>query len=310
MSARIAAIDLGSNSIKIAVAEVDPASRSPVIVGQRSLITRVGQGLDQNGFLLEEAMNRTTAGLAELVSFAQSLGAVEVACVGTAGLRGASNSAEFLERVERALGLKVEIIAGLREAELAFLGPSKAYGHGALVVVDVGGRSTELVVGQDGRIAEKASLEIGSVRLTERFLAHDPPTDAELDGLSQHLDRVLEGAPEAPAGAQLVGVAGTVLSLMGLQLGTGDMSEVLERGEGRALSLDSVRQSYEALRRVTAAERIRGTVLPAGRADVIVAGAQIVAKVMSRYGVREMIASNRGVRYGLLCELAERVAGS
>ncbi|MCK6544893.1 Ppx/GppA family phosphatase [Myxococcota bacterium] len=307
----VAALDLGSNTLKLTVADV-ARDGSLIVLGERAEITRVGQGLDRTKRVDDEAAARTLKGLGELVAFARALGATQIACVGTAGLRGATNAADFLGRVKAELDLDVEIIDGLREAELSFAAPAKSYGPGVIVVVDLGGRSTELVVGHTASVGSpavidaKISLEIGSVRLTERFLPSDPPTDAELATLDAYLGEVLRTAPPAPAGARLVGVSGTIMSLMGVQLGLDDMGETVERGEGAVLTLANVRAAYEDLRRKTAKARIRGTVIPEGRADVIVAGAAIAAAIAERYGVDGMLASNRGVRYGLLYELAAR----
>jgi exopolyphosphatase/guanosine-5'-triphosphate,3'-diphosphate pyrophosphatase len=299
----VAALDLGSNTIKISVARVSE-SGDIEIIGERSSITRVGEGLDQNGYVLEEAMSRTLAGLSELVAFAEDKGATEIACVGTAGLRGAKNAAEFLERAKAECGLEVEIIDGMREAELSFRGPAESYGPGPVAVLDVGGRSTEIVFGSGRRIESRVSLEIGSVRMTERFLHQDPPAEEELAAMRAFLRAALSEAPDIAPEAKLVGVSGTVLSLMGYSMGLDDMGVAVARGEGRPLARDTVSAAYESLRRMRALERIRGTVIPSGRADVIVAGAAILLATMERHHKNEMLVSNRGVRYGLLTELA------
>jgi exopolyphosphatase/guanosine-5'-triphosphate,3'-diphosphate pyrophosphatase len=299
----IAALDLGSNTIKISVARVT-ASGGLEIIGEKSSITRVGQDLDKNGYVLPEAMERTITGVVELADFARDKGARRIACVATAGLRGAKNSPEFLRRAKEMAGIDVEIIDGLREAELSFKGPSMSYGPGPVAVLDVGGRSTEIVSGTKGAIESRISMEIGSVRLTERFLAHDPPADDELLRLRDFLAEELKKAPAIDPSAKLVGVSGTVLSLMGVALGLDDMAETVARGEGRPLTHRAVTDAYEDLRRRKARDRIRGTVIPEGRADVIVAGALVVLAVLDRHTKTEMLASNRGVRFGLLTELA------
>lgn len=304
---RIAALDLGSNSLKITVASIDPGGALEVI-GEDAIITRIGQDLDKTNRLSDEAIARTISGLERLVAFALANGAAEIACVGTAGLRGASNAKDFLEQARRACAIDIEIIDGTREAELAFRAPAMMYGPGPIVVVDVGGRSTEIATGRQGQIDARISFEIGSVRLTERFLAHDPPLDDELARLDAHLDETLLAAPETEKEAKLIGVSGTVLSLMGVQLGLDAMEAAVRLGEGRPLMVASVLAAYEDLRRKPAKARIRGSVIPPGRADVIVAGARIVAAVIERYGAEAMIASNRGVRYGVLYELASRCA--
>ncbi len=152
----IGALDLGSNTLKITVAEKTGGELH--VVEERSVITRIGEGLDRNGYVTEEAIARTMAGLAELVAAAKKHGADRIACVATAGLRGASNAGAFVERVKAELSIDVEIIDGLREAELAFRAPSKAYGPGPIAVLDVGGRSTEIVTGEESTISSRISL--------------------------------------------------------------------------------------------------------------------------------------------------------
>jgi exopolyphosphatase / guanosine-5'-triphosphate,3'-diphosphate pyrophosphatase len=300
---KIAGLDLGSNTIKITVAET--VGRELRVLGETGKITRIGQGLDQNKALLPEAIERTIAGLSELVEFAKKLGAEKIGCVGTAGLRGAANAGEFLARAKKECGLDVEVIDGLREAELAFRAPALSYGPGPIIVTDIGGRSTEVVTGSGAGIEGRVSLEIGSVRLTERFLPTDPPTANEIERLKQHLPAELNKTPPSDDEAKLIGVSGTVVSLVGLQLDVDDMEDAIKLGEGTALRRDKLIMILAELAKKTAQERIRGTVLPAGRADVIVAGALIVLALMDHYRKTEMIASNRGVRYGVLYELAQ-----
>jgi exopolyphosphatase/guanosine-5'-triphosphate,3'-diphosphate pyrophosphatase len=147
----VAALDLGSNTLKLTVAtsRVDGAL---VVLHEDAEITRIGEGLDKNGRLLDAARARTLAALTRMLAEARNKGATEVRAVGTAGLRGAANAEEFLNDVERATGVRVEIIHGLREAELAFKAPAMAFGPGPVVVMDLGGRSTELIAGQGQHI--------------------------------------------------------------------------------------------------------------------------------------------------------------
>lgn len=301
---RLAAIDLGSNTLKYTLAELD-SSRQLQVLEQDAQITRIGQDLDKNGFLLEAAMERTFAALKIMVHSARAAGADKLACVATAGMRGAKNAPEFLARAEQELGLKVEIIDGLREAALSFKAPAAAFGPGPLLVFDVGGRSTEVIFGSGAGIEASVSLDLGGVRLTERFLSHDPPLAEELEALFTHTREVLAGAPSAPAGTKMVGVSGTIISLMGVQLGLQDLGETVQRGEGGILHRASLEATFDELKAQTTAQRIRGTVIPEGRADVIVAGTAITLAVMDHYRLDEMIVSNRGVRFGLLYEMAE-----
>jgi exopolyphosphatase/guanosine-5'-triphosphate,3'-diphosphate pyrophosphatase len=207
-------------------------------------------------------------------------------------------------------GVEIEVIAGLREAELAFRAPAEAFGPGPVIVVDVGGRSTEVIVGSsDGAIEDRVSLEIGSVRMTERFMPSDPPSAAEVEATKRFIDATLKGAPEPRAAeARLVGVSGTVLALLGLELGVDDMKTLVARHEGAALEESFVRRALDELRSKPAKDRVRGTVLPPGRADVIVAGTLIVLALFERYRTDRMLASNRGVRYGLIYETAKALS--
>lgn len=302
----VGALDLGSNTLKITVAELGSGGALRIIE-ERAIITRIGEGLDQNGRLLDAAMERTLDALKALADRARALGAVQIRCVGTAGLRGAENAAAFLERVRIEAGLEVEIIHGLREAELAFRAPSVAFGPAPVLVVDLGGRSTELISGTPGKIVEKVSLEVGSVRLTERFLKHDPPLDEELDRARAHFRTLLAGAPPLLEGGRLVGVSGTIVALLGLELGIEDADRLAIEGEGRMLHRDIAQKFYDDFRRKPAAERVRGTVIPPLRADVIVAGMAIVLELLAHYRQDVMGVTGRGVRYGLLHELAASV---
>jgi len=299
---RVAALDLGSNTVKMTVASRGSAGALDVIY-ERAEVTRIGEGLDKNGYLLDVAMERTLAELRAMAAAAREHGASVIRAVGTAGLRGASNSAAFLERVRAETGIEVEIIDGMREAELAFRAPSSAFGPGPVVVVDLGGRSTEIIAGVSGRIDQKISMEVGSVRLTERCLPSDPPLDSELEGARAYFRGLLAEAPSWPSGATLVGVSGTILALLGLELGIHQADRLAHEADGRVLHRDAVDRFYDRFRHLPAAERIVGSIIPSGRADVIVAGMLIVAEIMDHYRQPTMRVTGRGVRYGLLFEM-------
>jgi exopolyphosphatase/guanosine-5'-triphosphate,3'-diphosphate pyrophosphatase len=255
-------------------------------------------------------MDRTLVVLERYVERAKRAGAESIRCVGTAGLRGARNADLFLARARAEAGVEIEVIAGLREAELSFRAPAAAFGPGPVIVADVGGRSTEVIVGTAGAIEARVSFEIGSVRITERFMHADPPTAAEVDAARSFISATLASAPEATTGARLVGVSGTVLALLGLQLGLDDMKTLVSQHDGTELERAYVLRALADLGQMPAKERVRGTVLPPGRADVIVAGTLIVLALFERYGAERMIASNRGVRYGLIYEMTGSSAPS
>lgn len=295
---RLAGIDLGSNSIKMSLVEVD-ATGALRVLSEAAEVTRIGEKLDQNGFLLDEAMDRSFRVLQSFVSQAKAAWVDAMACVATAGMRGADNAPRFIERVQRELGLEIAVIDGEREAELSFIAPSKSFGPGPILVIDMGGRSTELIYGQAGQITAKRSLELGAVRLTEAFLPSDPPTEAELAALDRHIDSVLATAPSVPAEV-VVGVSGTVVSLYGLAQGMRELPEVLKQAEGAWLSLQDIEALEAQLAAIPAAARVTGSVLPPGRADVIVAGARLLKTLLKRAQKTGMRVSSRGLRFGLL----------
>lgn len=329
---RIAAIDLGSNTVKLSVADVNhsptpresgtlntlgaphelDAKDAPVdpitIIEERAAVTRIGERLDVTGHLQPEAIERTLSALRQFAERARALGVDKLGCVGTAGLRGAANAPSFLERVETETGIRIEIIDGLREAGLSFHAAATAYGPGEILVLDVGGRSTELILGSGAGIEGRVSMEIGSVRLTERFVRNDPPHLDELDNVRRAVRSALSKAPAIPSNStnqpSLIGVSGTIMSVMGVALDLDDMRQAVAEGEGQTLRLATIQAIFEDLRRKTTPERVRGTVIPEGRADVIVSGIAIMLEVLAHYGLDAMRASNRGVRYGLLQELA------
>ena len=299
----LAAIDLGSNSVKITVLEA-ATTAGPQVLFEDAQITRISEGAETTGALHPQAIERTLAALRVMVGQARDLGAQQIRCVATAGLRGVDNAAVFVERARSEVGLTVEIIDGDQEAELAFAAPASRYGPGPLVVIDPGGRSTEVVTGDGASIHAKVSLPLGGVRLTERFLLDDPPSPRQLRACEAHIDEVLKSAPEAPPGARMVGLSGTVVALYGHHHQRRDIVEVIREAEGQPLSEAAVDDAVLALSRRPAADRVLGTVIGPGRADVIVAGAMIARGVLRRYSMEALTVSNLGVRYGVLTAMS------
>ncbi len=296
MSLRAASIDLGSNSVKLTCATV--AGGDLEIAVDRETISRVADGLDRTGVLAPDAIERTMRVLAADVDTARRFGAERILCVATAGLRGAANAQVLIDRAAAELGLRIEVIDGDREAELAFLALIGLYGPGPITVVDIGGRSTEVVVGDRDGIRARVSLELGSVRMTERHLPQEIPSDAELRALHSAIDRILAEAPDASG--ELFGVSGTALAIASFELGVVDLDQITE---GMTLREETIRAAYEELRRKPAVARIRGTAIPAGRSDVIIAGAAILLALLRRYRRDAFRISGRGLRHALLYSL-------
>jgi exopolyphosphatase / guanosine-5'-triphosphate,3'-diphosphate pyrophosphatase len=273
---RVAAVDLGTNTTRLLVADVEDGRVEEVV--RRSVVTGLGEGVDENRFLRPEAIARVFAVLGDFRREAGALGAERALAIATSAVRDAKNGASFLADVEGRFGFATRLVSGGEEAELT------RRGIGALadtsLVLDVGGGSTELVMG-----SMSTSLDIGSVRLTERYLRSDPPTRAELSAAADHVRELLPDLePEAA-----IGVAGTVWQLDALL--------------GR-ITLPAVEAALERLALLPLAERREVPRLDPDRAPTIVAGALIVVETLRRYGLLEIAFSVRDLLDGIAFEAA------
>jgi len=294
----VAAIDVGTNTALLTIAD----GGEPV--EERAEIVRLGEGLDKSGRLKDEAIARTVAVVADYAEAIARHGCTRVAAVTTEAVRKAANGGDFVARASEALakvGGRMEVIDGEREARLCWRAVSGAFPSlaGPRTVVDIGGGSTELIVGERA-VEGVISLPIGSVRLTERCVAHDPATNDDAARLAATVDEALTQAP--PLRGALVGIAGTVTTLaaMAQRLDSYDATRV----HGSRLTRAEVDGLAALLQATPLAAKKRMPGLDPKRADVIYAGAVILARVMARTGAAECIVSDRGIRWGLAYELA------
>ena len=287
-----AAIDVGSNSVKLVLAE-DLAT--PLL--DTLAVTGLGEGLGRSGCLSEAAMARTLDALAALVSAARAQGATEFAAVGTAALRGAANAEDFVARARERCGLAIAVIPGDEEARLAFLAARSGAGAppGACLVFDIGGGSTECIAGEGDRMGERFSLELGCLRLSEEFQREDPVPPAALTAMLAACAERL--APLVPGSGALVGIGGTATSLGTVALGEADWRP--QRVEGLTLARAEIERQVELYRRLSVAERAALPGLMPERAPVILAGAAIVLALMRRRGAEQLQLSARALRHGL-----------
>lgn len=267
---------------------------------------RLGQDLDRTGRLHPEAIERGVAAVKRQLERARELGVQKVIAVGTESLRAASNSSEFLSRLT-ALGVPLRIISGDDEARFSFNSVARSLPRpagGRLSVLDIGGGSTELIVG--GQAPERwASVKIGSVRLTERLLAGDPPTAEQKSALVQTVQREIEKLP-TPEG-DLVALAGTATTIAAMHLGLSAHDSA--RVDGLRIQVAALAALTERLSELTVEQRRQLPGLDPRRADVIYAGAVILWQVALRAGVSEIGISDRGVRWGVLEEVVEQQLG-
>jgi exopolyphosphatase/guanosine-5'-triphosphate,3'-diphosphate pyrophosphatase len=303
---RLAAIDIGTVTTRLLVADLDPAQISEV---ERSTdITHLGEDLTRTGRLAPAAIARVEEVIARYAERMTELRVARFTALATSASRDAANGAEFREALARA-GVEPAIIEGAREAELSFLGATHAIRGESLLVVDLGGGSTELILG-DAPATESAtptvlsarSIDVGSRRITERFLAADPPTQAELDAARGFVDGELAAyfasAPRTPE--RMVSVAGTATTLAAI-LARMELYDP-ERIHDSVLTREDLTGLLEMLAAMPLAERMGVTGLHPGRAPVIVAGALILREVLELAGVAETTVSEHDLLYGILLD--------
>jgi exopolyphosphatase / guanosine-5'-triphosphate,3'-diphosphate pyrophosphatase len=297
---RLAAIDLGTNTVRLMIADVSPSGLSVVDRGLE--ITRLGQRVDRRRRLHPDAVSRNLTTLEGFVSRAREAGAERTRIAATSVLRDAEDGDAFAQSVEERTGVRLEVLDGEDEGRIAFLGATFELDDGAFVICDIGGGSTELVRGQGGDV-RGVSLDIGSVRLTERFLVSDPPTASEIEAARTLIEDLLSGVQGVTGAEVLVGVAGTVTTLAAsvLELIPYDRDRV----HHSRLTAEVVRRWSERLLASSIDEiKALGTVEP-GRADVIAAGVLILRSVMEHWGWDEVLVSERDILDGLVLDLAE-----
>jgi exopolyphosphatase / guanosine-5'-triphosphate,3'-diphosphate pyrophosphatase len=299
-----AIIDVGSNSVKLLVAEVADGVVTPLVhEGEQ---TRLGQGVFETGQLAPEAIEATARVVADFAAKANGHGAASVRVLATSAAREATNGDELVSAIS-AGGLELEIIDGQTEAELVLRGVRSLpdLTEGPLAIIDVGGGSTELLVADASELRLQHSYHLGTVRWLEAFPVSDPPTTAERAKLAQALDDFLDEqvTPKLgglPLPGTLIGAGGTPVFLARIFLERDDLSA--DEIESLRLSLPEVQSLTQRLWQMSLAERSKLAGLPANRADVILFGAAIYEAVMMRCGFGELRPTLRGVRYGVILD--------
>jgi exopolyphosphatase/guanosine-5'-triphosphate,3'-diphosphate pyrophosphatase len=312
---RVAAIDCGTNSIRLLVADVPPEGGHTDLL-RRMEVVRLGQGVDSTGRLAPEAIERTRKVLAEYTAQARELGATAVRMAATSATRDAANRQDFEDMVVATLGQKPDVITGHEEAGLSFLGATAsldaaARAHGSpppappFLVVDIGGGSTEFVLGDGAGVRAARSVDIGCVRMTERHLHGDPPTAEEIRRAEDDIRAALaEVTAEVPVGeaSSLVGLAGSVTTVaaLALELAAYDPDAI----HGSRIPVDAVRAVTADLLAATRERRAAMPVMHPGRVDVIGAGALVLRVLMYEFGMAEVVVSEHDILDGIALRLA------
>ncbi|MFF9124229.1 exopolyphosphatase [Streptomyces sp. NPDC014889] len=311
---RVAAVDCGTNSIRLLVADADPATGELRELDRRMTIVRLGQGVDRTGRLAPEALERTFAACREYAGAIKEHGAERLRFVATSASRDAENRDEFVRGVMDILGVEPEVISGDQEAEFSFTGATKELtGRTDLarpfLVVDIGGGSTEFVVGDD-HVRAARSVDVGCVRMTERHLVRDgvvtdPPTEEQIAAVRADIETALDLAEKTVPlreARTLVGLAGSVttVSAIAQELPAYDSAAI----HHSRVSRERVREISDRLLRSTHAERAAIPSMHPGRVDVIGAGALVLLAVMERIGAKEVVVSEHDILDGIGWSLA------
>ena len=297
---RVAALDCGTNSVRLLVADVDGACKRDLHREMR--VVRLGEGVDRTGELAPQALQRVRAALVDYAARSTSLGAQVTRLVATSATRDARNAEVFVELVRDVLGVAPEVVSGAQEAALSFDGATRGLdpADGPFLVVDVGGGSTEVVLGAGGTVQAARSVDVGCVRLTERHLVDDPPTAAQVRAAEQDvsaaLDLVLEVVPVEQA-RTLVGLAGSVTTVAALALGLTAYDPA--RIHLSRIGAQQVRDVTASLLAMPRAQRAALPVMHPGRVDVIGAGALVLRAVVDRVGAGEVLVSEADILDGI-----------
>ncbi|MDB1087209.1 Ppx/GppA phosphatase family protein [Streptomyces sp. ACA25] len=308
---RVAAVDCGTNSIRLLVADLDPASGRLTDLERRMEIVRLGQGVDRTGRLDPLALERTLTvcrTYAEMIS-GYGIPPGRVRFVATSASRDAENRADFVRGVREILAVTPEVISGDEEARLSFTGATRELAGQAgiaapYLVLDIGGGSTEFVLGAS-RVTAAGSVDIGCVRLTERHLLRDgrisdPPSPGEIAAMTADIGTAIEAAGRSVpvTGARtLIGLAGSVTTVAGIALGLGHYDSAAIHHS--RLGIDQVQEVTQRLLTSTHAERAAIPVMHPGRVDVIAAGALVLRTVMERTGIGEVLVSEHDILDGI-----------
>jgi len=295
---RVASIDIGTNTILLLIAKVEEGKLKPLF--EMETIVRLGEGVQKNGVLSEEAMKRGFQTLAQYLEQCQTMGVQKIFAVGTSALREAKNSDHFLKMIQEKLDLSIEIISGEEEAQLSFLAVARDLKElkKSTLVIDVGGGSTEFILGKGDQITQWVSLPLGSVRFTEQFLLSEPAQKGEWEIMEGEIRKLLPKIPHPQGPLSLVAVGGTATTLASVEQGLAEF--IPEKIHHFVLKKEALRNQLHLYRSKTINERRKIPGLPPARADVILAGGAILYVAMEELNCPSVLVSCHGLRYGLL----------
>ena len=301
-------IDLGTNTILMVTVKVD-TDGAITVLDDRQEVARLGKGVDASMNIQPDAFDRVADFLQYYRTTARSLGSERIVAFGTSALRDARNQNEFVAAMKERTGIAFQIISGEEEAELTYEGALFGLGlkQDRIAVLDIGGGSTELALGElttkeERHLTQHISVDIGAVRITERYFQQQPPTQQALSEARMFAREQLSEMFSLPPETVAAGVAGTVTTLGAVSYGL--QNGGAEELNGKTLSGDAIAQLTRKLSGMTLSEIISVPQIPTGRADVILGGSIILDEFMKHFGLEEIVVSTRGVRYGMMLKEA------
>jgi exopolyphosphatase/guanosine-5'-triphosphate,3'-diphosphate pyrophosphatase len=308
---RYAAIDIGSNSIRMAAAEVVPGEVPQTLAVDREVV-RLGESVFRNGALSESAIALASSVLARMAETYHKLDVIGVRAVATSAVRDARNQEEFIQRATQAIGSPIEIISGREEARLIHLGVQSTWPHPnkRLLIIDIGGGSAEIIASENAVLRDVISKPLGAVRLKEMFLGDDPPAPKHLHQMREFIDDKLAGAVRRQGEGPWHRVIGTSASASAVVCAVNRVPRSKREAADRLrASLAEIRQLYQRLSTASLAERRRVTGIGPKRAEIIVPGVAVLMRVLEMFHLPSMYHSAAGVRDGIIADLAARGVG-
>lgn len=307
---RLATIDIGTNTILMLIADIGTDGTFSVIRDDQ-IIARLGKGVDAHRRITPETTERVSRFLKQYLEIARPLNPERILACGTSALRDAVNGEEFVQFVRKELGLEIAVLSGDEEAELTYFGAASEFlepdSKRPFAVIDIGGGSTELTIGEGFHVRSKTSFDLGSVRLTERLLRTSPPTIDAINEAKKEIRFAVASIPKLPPTALFAGVAGTVTTLAAIDLGLKEYDP--RRISGHELSLSTIDRISNQLGSLTLAQM--SGIFPqiqTGRSDIIFAGTLILLEALRHLRKDRITVSDRGLRYGIA--LREFLSGS
>jgi exopolyphosphatase/guanosine-5'-triphosphate,3'-diphosphate pyrophosphatase len=302
----VAVVDIGTNSTRLLIAEVSPGRVE--VIRRHSRVTRLGRGVDLSGQLAQEAIEATCAVIADYASLYREAGVETVKAIATSAVRDARNGSAFIAELRERFALSAQVLGGEEEAHLTYLGATmERPPREPTLVIDIGGGSTELIVGSGSEIDFRTSLQIGVVRQTERHIASDPPATVELEALAADVRGLIEAAVGelgAPHPTAAIAVAGTPTSLSAIDLELEPYDS--ERVHGHVLALARIQRLLSKLASAPLSERKSIDGMHPDRAPTIVAGVVILIETMRAFGLDRVEASEHDILYGSALSTLER----